>query len=142
MIIFSFKPYGETHRVFIFSNKGTTLTISAGQSKTVYISKNSGTWTIKHAQYISVFQFDANFATSSFNINQMLGMVNLTKFTWYGADTAESHVLLTGDISCFKQCTKLNYLHIGNRTLITGSIAVFANCPELGYLVLHATSTY
>lgn len=121
------------------SNKGTTLTISAGQSKTVYISKNSGTWTIKHAQYISVFQFDGNFATSSFNINQMLGMVNLTKFSWYGADTAESRVLLTGDISCFKQCTKLNYLHIGLRTLITGSIAVFANCPELGYLALQGS---
>ena len=100
------------------------------------ISKNSGTWTIKHAQYISVFQFDANFATSSFNINQMLGMVNLTKFSWWGADTEESRVLLTGDISAFKQCTKLNVLDIGYRTLITGSIAVFANCPELGDLRL------
>ena len=62
-------------------------------------------------------------------------------FSWWGADTAESRVLLTGDISAFKQCTKLKVLVIGFRTLITGSIAVFANCPELGHLQLQGSWT-
>ena len=60
-------------------------------------------------------------------------------FSWWGADTAESRVLLTGDISAFKQCTKLYLLNIPFRILITGSIAVFANCPELGALSLHGS---
>ena len=70
------------------------------------------------------------------SIGVSICMVNLTKFTWYGPDTAESHVLLTGDISSFKQCIKLNVLDIRYRTPITGSIAVFANCSELEYVRL------
>ena len=119
-----------------YTSDGTqSKTITAGTSQTVYVTKATGKMYIKHAQYVNVLQFDSCFAASSFNITQLSGCVNLTKFTWY------TNYNVYGDIAVFKTCPKLSYLNI-YQTNCKGNISAFAELTFLTYLDIRYTSVF